>query len=361
MYDRSAAVDAWVATPEFKALPEGSLVLAPSLWTKLYEGETQAYEDYWSRHVMDVSGKFTRFDNKGGPAPVPLVQMVNSPAAFRELAQRPEHSGKTYYLKVMQSRRDDATYLVFARVTPGDDGSPLRTTVANVLAHARNDRFRAFGRLFDVDPQCRARVLVDGVPSSSTATGLFAAHIDRPRQGRSWLWSRLEVVGGSIDPESVMLSESSEDIDGDVTIVFQRGFYDDELVRRWAEDHATVMLHNRGDRPLTVDLHYELHIPSARPGQTFPVEVTAGDVHEQNAIGRDFEKHAIRVAIPPRGSAPVTFATTAPRTVARGDPRNLVMMFATPLRTEEVTCTPGAAPAVSDAARAPAASRVAGG
>jgi len=351
MYDREAAIDAWVASPSFKALPAGSVVFAPSLWDKLYEAQTQLWDEnltnYWEHHVMAVGRRFTARNAKGDWAPTPEIRIVRKWSTFQALAQAPGMAGKIYYLKAMQERRSDDTYLVFAEITHGEEGEPLRAREVRLLAHAKSDRLTVLGRLFGADAQCRARVLVDGARSSGTFASDFVAHIDRTRRSEPWLWSRIQGVGGLIDPESLVVTGGKQPIAEDVTVDFASGFYDDEFVHRWAEQQATFALRNRSERPITVDFFVELHIPSAQPTQTFPVDVTAAKSTVRWNVGADFQKHTIRVAIPPLASTPVVFKTEAPSLPNQG--RNLVMMFAMPVRTEEVSC---AVPPASDDARA---------
>jgi hypothetical protein len=77
-------------------------------------------------------------------------------------------------------------------------------------------------------------------------------------------------------------------------------------------------------------------------------------------VGEPYVKHAIRVDVPARETVPVVFTTAAPRTEAPLDSRTLVMMFAQPVRVEEVSCVP-AKDGATDTARRSSAPRPAGG
>jgi hypothetical protein len=363
LFDRAAAVDVWARSPLFKEMPAGSVVWAPSLWDR-YPGETRVWDEtltpYWDHHVMRTSRRFRLRPRQDGVFdPIPEVRLLHLPASLEALRNSPGGVPDLYYLKVIQERRDDETYLVFARLLPGATGEPLRAGEVHILAHAKSDRFRVTGRLSDVAPECRGRVLVDGIPSSGTFTDLFAAHIDRMRQGKRWLWSRIDGAGATILPETIAVSASSQPTDGDVSIAFGAGFHDDEFVHRWATAEANLALGNRSGRDLTVDLHFEMHLPSAKPDQRFAVEVISGNSTQTLSVGKELERYVTRVTIPARATAPVAFRTDAPR-LDVADSRQLVMMFKLPLRTEEVTsCAP--AGAVTDTARASAAPRQAGG
>ena len=101
----------------------------------------------------------------------------------------PEAVDKLYFLDLTQERRSDASYLVFGRVIPGQEGATLVSREVAVLAHARSDHFRIIGRLLGADAKCRARVFVDGVPTNGTFTDRFGAHVDRVRNAQEWQWA----------------------------------------------------------------------------------------------------------------------------------------------------------------------------
>ena len=346
MYDRWASVDAWIRSPAFQALPDGSIVLATSLWDKPYEGQTTLYDGYWGRYVEHHGRK--------------PVLIIRDRLRFQQLADERGAHDRLYYLKLIQERRSDASFLVFGRVQPPEPRQALVAPELAVLAHSKMDHLRVLGRLANVAEGCRARMVVDGVRSSGTFRDDFAAEIDRRRRSTAWQWTHVASQGGVVIPESVAVVESSEPLGGDVDIEFGRGFYHDEFVRRWAGPSGEINVRNRGDRTMQVDLLVELHIPSAAAGQTFPVHVAAGERRERLEVGEPYVKHAIRVDVPARATVPVVFTTAAPRMEAPLDSRTLVMMFAQPVRVEEVSCAP-AADAVTDTARKSSATRSAGG
>jgi hypothetical protein len=213
---------------------------------------------------------------------------------------------------------------------------PLRARDVDVFAHAKADRFTVLGRLLGVTGQCRGRVIVDGVPSSGTFIDRFSAELNHSRRGEDWLRARVQGVGGLLSPESIVVTDVSEPIGSDVGIEFGKGFFDDEFAHRWAENEATIKLNNRSERPVTVDLLVELHLPAAKPGQHFPVLVRTPSELQEWGVGEPFQKHSLRVSVPPLSTTPIVFQTSAPRVPAES--RNLVMMFAMPMRTQEVTC-----------------------
>jgi hypothetical protein len=345
MYDRWAAVDAWIASPAFEAMPDGSIVLATSLWDKPYEGQTTLYDGYWGRYVEHHGRK--------------PVLIIRDRLRFQQLTDERGAHDRLYYLKLIQERRSDGSFLVFGRVQPPEARQALVAPQLEVLAHSKMDHLRVLGRLANVTEGCRARMVVDGLPSSGTFREGFAAEIDRRRRSTAWQWTHVASQGGVVIPESVTVVESSEPLGGDVDVEFGRGFYHDEFVRRWAGQQGEINVRNRGDRNMQVDLLVELHIPSAPAGRTFPVEVTAGERRQRLEVGEPYVRHAIRVDVPARTTVPVVFTTAAPPVEAPLDSRTLVMMFAQPVRVEEVSCA--TADAVTDTARRWSAPRPGGG
>ena len=323
MFDKWPAVDAWLASPYFQNLPEESIVFAPSLWEH-YPGQTHLNDDYWSFYVRSNGKK--------------IIHMVNLAEEFRLRARAPQASQKLFYLKFMRERRGDASFLVFGRVVSSEAGMPLASTDVSVLSHSKSDHLRMIGRLYGVDTHCRARLYVDGVPTSGTFDSTFGAHVDRPRSNQPWLWTRLLADGAIIDPESVAVFESTESVDGQINVTYGDGFFQDEVAHRWAKNEAMLTLLNRSDRPITVDVEFQIRAPWTKPGAVHHLEVTAGQARETWPVEVRLEKRSIRAMVPARASVDVQFKTDAPRIDPAVDGRNLVLMFVPPIRTTEVGC-----------------------
>jgi hypothetical protein len=323
MYDRWQAVDAWIGSPEFAAMPEGSLVLAPSLFER-YPGTTYVGEEYWSRYVQHHGRK--------------RVDVLPFESDWREQAQAPGASARLYYLKVMQQPRERASSVIFSPVIAGPGNAPLVSRDASILMRMRSEHMRVVGRLLRVDGPCRARVLVDGVPSSGTFTEYFVAHVDRVRDPDEWRRARVTSVGGLLAPESMAVMASVEPLDGSIDLGFDRGFHPDQIAYRWADAPATLILRNRADRDLEVELSFEIAAPGAVPGQGRRLEATAGSVREEWPIGPEPERRVMRLSIPALASLPVTFTTDAAAAHAPLDLRRLVLRFDHGIRVQEVGC-----------------------
>lgn len=322
-YERWQAVDAWIRSPAFAAMPEGSLVLAPSLFER-YPGTTYVGDEYWTRYVRHHGRK--------------AVDILHFESDWRQQAQAPGMTGKTYYLAVVQHPRERAVYVVFSPVLPVDAGAPLAAREAWLLMRVRSEHMRLVGRLLDVDSVCRARVLVDDVPSEGTFAEYFATHVDRVRDPDEWRRAHVTSRNGLMAPQSLVLLATSEPLDGSVDVGFDRGFHADEVAHRWAEREATLVLRNRADRDLEVELSFEVKAPGVKDGQRSRLDARAEGAHETWPIGPEPERRSMRVHLPALGSVPVTFSTDAPAEHAPLDLRQLVLMFHRGLRVQEVGC-----------------------
>ena len=324
MYDKWQAVDRWIDSDAFRRLPDDAVVLAPTLWD-VNRGQTVLWDDYWSRYVQQYGRK--------------RVHMAKAESDWRAQAAREVSAGKTYYLKFMRERRDDDAFVVFGRVSLAGPGQPLSADSLLLLTHARSEYLRVVGRLHDVAPGCRARVFVDGAPSSGTFDEGFGVHVDKLRPDTDWLWTTLTSERGVIDPESIAVASSSERMDGAVDVRYGRGFFPDEIAHRWAENEADIQLINRSDRVVTVNVKVRLRAPEAVKGTTHAVEVLAGETTVRWPISDRFEKRSFPVTLQPRDSVTVTFKTDAPRIPPEQDVRNLVLMFVPPIAAFETdTC-----------------------
>jgi len=323
MYDRWQVVDQWIASPAFQALPEGSLILAPTLFDH-YPGTVTVFDDYWTRYVS-VRGK-------------------KRVALFRErevwLARAAEAGGaeRLYFLELRQERRGDSAYLVFSRAPGAMHGAPIASEEVMLLAHARADRFRVVGRLFGAQPECRARVFVDGVPTDGTFTERFGAHIDRVRNAREWLWVRLTSTGATILPDSILVTDSDVPVDGAIDVVYGKGFQYDEIAYRWAAQSAVLTLRNRTDRIVRTELRFAVEASGLAPGATAQLEAVAGAVRARWALGREYRDYTLPLEIPAASSVDVVFTTDAVRVDAPLDARTLVMRFRAGLRAYEAGC-----------------------
>ena len=323
MYDKWQTVDAWIASPAFQAIPEGSLILAPTLFDH-YPGTTHLFDDYWTAYVR-LHGKKP-------------VEVLHSRSEWSERARSPEAADKLYFLELKQDRRGDASYLAFSHVPFAADGTVVASREVMLLAHARSDHFRIVGRLLGAPAACRARVFVDGVPTDGTFTDRFGAHVDRTRNAREWLWTRLSSDDALIDPDSILVIDSEAPVDGSVDVTFGKGFHLDEVAYRWAEATAVITLRNRENRSVRMDLQFAVQAPALPAGATARLEAMAGSARAVWTIGSEYEKRSMHLEIPPTSTIDVVLSTDAPKVRAPLDIRTLVMRFLPDVHAREVGC-----------------------
>jgi hypothetical protein len=324
MYEKWQTVDEWIASPAFQAIPDGSLILSPSLFEH-YPQTVHVFDDYWTLYVREHGKK--------------QVEVVRYRTDWRDKARRTGADDRLYFLDFTPDGRSDSSYLTFSKVPSAEDDMPMGSEEVAILAHVKADRLRVLGRLFGATAECRARVFVDGVPSESTFTDRFGAHIERRREAREWLWVRLSSEGATIDPDSILIADADVSVDGEVEVVFARGFHLDEIAYRWAESEAVVTLRNRTDRPLRAGVEFAASAPGLAPGATARLEATAGSSRTEWAIGREPEPRSLILDMPPASSVDLRFRTDAPRVVAPLDTRVLALQFQPGFRVrDEARC-----------------------
>jgi hypothetical protein len=334
MYDRSRAVDAWIASPLFKDIPRDSVVFAPTLWDK-YPSATHLFDDYWTRYALHY-GFREQFDKPLARNRLNLIHVIDEET--KPVVQSATAAGRLYYLKLVREPRSELTYVAFSRVPSIDPGHVFGSQEAWLLTHGRSDHLRVNGRVFGLSAECRARVLVNGTPSHGTFEGPFAVNVDHHWAAEPWLQTRLEAKGGLIDPETIAVSESAENVDNAVDVRYGEGFFPDEVAHRWAANEARLAILNRTDRSMLVDLRFDIRAPWAPAGSAHRVVVSAGSMKYEWPVDDTFRKHAVRVNVPAGTAVDVSFSTTAPRVDSAKDGRNLVLMFLPTFRAEEVGC-----------------------
>jgi hypothetical protein len=199
MFYKWAAVDVWMAGPSFAALPDGSVVLAPTLFEGNDAG-THVYSDYWTRYVRAHSGK--------------RVDVIHARAPWEAAARTGHREDRLYYLKFAQEPRRLSLVLVFGRVHDLD--APLAARDVDVLTRSRAPEVQLFGRVMDV--QGTATVSIDGRIVASEVRELFVASTAVAAEGRTagatprgWRWTRVSANGGALDPMSIFVSEYPPD------------------------------------------------------------------------------------------------------------------------------------------------------
>jgi hypothetical protein len=323
MYDKWRTVDQWIASPAFQEMPEGSLILAPTLFDH-YSGTLTVFDDYWTRYAS-VQGK-------------KRVELFRERDAWLARAAESSSDERLFFLELRQERRGDASYLVFSRARGALQGAPISSDEVMVLAHARTDRYRIVGRLLGAQAECRARIFVDGVPTNSTFTDRFGAHIDRVRNAREWLWVRLTSTGAAILPDSVLVTDADVAVDDGVEVGYGKGFQYDEIGYRWAGRSAVLTLRNRTDRALRIELQFAAEAPGLPRGASGRLEAVAGSVRAEWTVGPEYRQYTMPLEIPAASSIDVVFGTDAPQIAAPHDARELVLRFQAGLRAQEIGC-----------------------
>ncbi|MEJ7745177.1 MAG: hypothetical protein WKF61_00160 [Luteimonas sp.] len=156
-------VDNFLLTKEFRALPNNSTILAPSLFSA--RGIVAIHPAYWSEYFSRRSGKKV---------------LVTSDAAQARAAP----TGSVVYMKYLQEPHTDNQFLIYAPIKDQVDisnGSGVRSNVVVVYSYGRNRKVNLVGTLSDGE-SIEPNVLVEGVPIANAADSFFAAAIDMSQQ-----------------------------------------------------------------------------------------------------------------------------------------------------------------------------------
>ncbi len=184
------AVDRFLQSEEFRSVPDGSVIYAPSLWTII--GSVGIHDSYWSEYFSTFSGK--------------SIKVVN------HLDRNP--GTDLFYLKYNQLLKDEEQYLVFARLEdagPEDGGGHLFASQATVYNLSKYVRYYILGRL-----RRPGETVIEayGLPGLK-ANGLFQIKVSENfyRQHDLKSTSIIAGSGNQIDLDSLfVLPGSSEEI-----------------------------------------------------------------------------------------------------------------------------------------------------
>jgi hypothetical protein len=157
-------LDRFIRTNDFKALPEDSLLYAPSIWQA--RGIASNREEYWTDY-------FTARSRKKISVAGTLEELKKSVAA------RPQ--GRTYFLAFRQAPKEPDQFLIFAEVKnlePSLSGDAVYANDFALFGYSKNRRFTLIGRCSG--GATRPSVGVNGKPVNDMSGDVFFALVDEP-------------------------------------------------------------------------------------------------------------------------------------------------------------------------------------
>ncbi|HMU83097.1 MAG TPA: hypothetical protein PKE49_06710 [Leptospiraceae bacterium] len=143
-------MDDFMHTPEFAAVPAGSIVYAPTLWQHSPLAPMVEVKEYWQDYIRAMTLK--------------KLSIIKTESEFKRAFQAGELAGvDVYYLKFSQERKDPNQFLVFAKVNSSgvQNGRPFfRADHAAVFMRSAYREYTAYVPLSGIEKT--ERVIVDG-------------------------------------------------------------------------------------------------------------------------------------------------------------------------------------------------------
>lgn len=188
-------VDDFLASPEFAAIPENSVMYAPTLWQDSSLAPLVEVKTYWQRYFRALTQK--------------RVLVIKKESDFKRAVEAGSlPRGSVYYLKFSQERKDPNQFLVFARLSEYGvrEGRPfLRADEAYVFTRSPYREFTVFAPVSFPLP---ANVIVDGATAVTSPGGYVSIPVDKSQLRSRFIKTHLQSAG--LDPARLTVSNYVE-------------------------------------------------------------------------------------------------------------------------------------------------------
>jgi hypothetical protein len=187
-------VDDFLSSPEFAAIPENSVMYAPTLWQDSSLAPVVEVRTYWQRYFRALTQK--------------RVLVIKKESDFkRAMESGTLPRGSVYYLKFSQERKDPNQFLVFARLSDYGlrEGRPfLRSDEAYIFMRSAYREYTVFAPVSSPLP---ANVMVDGAPVAASG-GYVSIPVDKSQLKSRFIKTHLQSPG--LDPVRLTVSNYLE-------------------------------------------------------------------------------------------------------------------------------------------------------
>ena len=246
-------LDRFAQTDEFRALPNDSVIYAPSLWR--YRGIVSNSETYWTAYLSQKSGK--------------TIEVVQTARQFQALTAS-GRGRQGYFLAFEQEPKDADQFVVFSKLGEAD-------LVTDGLVHANEFSLFTYSRnrTFTLVGECSAKdrsvtVEIDGQVVEDVAGSTFFGHVDLNGARGDFPRTRVKATA-SVDIAHLIVSYFPvEPGRKGVEIVYGRGFHGLEgnagagLVWNWSLGQSELFFVNHSDHAVEKSIRFTLTTFTAR-------------------------------------------------------------------------------------------------
>ncbi len=299
--------DYFLASEEFKAVPDGGVIYAPSLWQQI--GFAELYEGYWTDYISARTGRnVTVTDRK---------EYMNAASS----AGRP-----MYFLKYSQEKKDPNQFMVFSPITGLSRDGAAYSESAFLYTYSKYKRFLLFF-MFDMESAGFTTIYVDDNLNVTGNNGFFARVVDKTRDTKPFL--KTVISGERINLESVSLSNYTEFPSTETAFKLVWGEGCSELERdlnhnwRWSAPSCVLTIHNYTGGVVSATVEMKIATGYKELSNLRIDSSLFSDNLKVNSEGVEY-KRVVRV---PPGRHAIRFSSDAPRVKAPSDKRVLVFRF----------------------------------
>jgi hypothetical protein len=237
------AFDLFIQTTDFKQIPDGSIVYAPTLWR--HKGNMANHPSYWSDYVRIKTRR--------------NILLTNNHEELREIVKQ-RNSCQVYSLSIWQDDKDSSQFLIFSEIDKEHNSKlmPLSKKIS-VFFYGRHRKGYIFGTWSS--PDQKPVVTIDGKQTNDLMSNVFGGFIDNTLKTahlkkavvQSTALLDLENISVSFFPVPIRLSSFRHNLGN--------GFYSQENdseghTWNWSNGNAFVEIVNCQTKPRQVLLEF---------------------------------------------------------------------------------------------------------
>lgn len=258
-------VDLFIKSEEFKKIPPGSIIYAPSLFKSI--GIMEIFPPYWTDYISYKTGKTKNIIDY----PELIKDYVKNPRIIfteseeekikvagthefllNDISQR--QTKNLYYLNYIQDKKEPNQYMVFGKVNEKNDyhnGAELYADEVYVFSLSKYRRYSITGF---TDEKIHGELIIDDIRKLNYDGNKFSVEIDKNNEPEVFIKTKLRA--GNINLKTISLSNNADTPINNSYIYasFGNGFYQDEITHRWAKNNSTMYIVNKFNHAMRVEI-----------------------------------------------------------------------------------------------------------